>query len=158
MSFPKYTEQNCSMTLKEGLEEYYNSNPKQVREFAEKIPFLVNHDITHVIFGLGTSIEEESLLDTWTLRGTNITWKQIYKYSFDKNLRYLTKVIVKDQGGWLKVIKVVIKCIPQKLKIHFNRIPQMKKKWPYSNVKENIMLQSINDIRNEYGIKVINYK
>ena len=158
MSIPKYTEQNSSMTLKEGLEEYYNSNPKQVREFAEKIPFLVNHDITHVIFGLGTSIEEESLLDTWTLRGTNITWKQIYEYSFDKNLRYLTKVIVKDQGGWLKVIKVVIKCIPQKLKIHFNRIPQMKKKWPYSNVKENIMLQSINDIRNEYGIKVINYK
>ena len=158
MSFPKYTEQNCSMTLKEGLEEYYNSNSKQVKEFAEKIPFFVYHDITHVIFGLGTSIEEESLLDTWTLRGTDITWKQIYRYTFDKNLRNLTKVIVKDQGGWLKVIRVVIKCIPKKRKIRFNRIPQMKKKWPYSNVSENVMLERINDIRNEYGIKVINYK
>ena len=158
MSLPKYTEQNCSMTLKEGLEEYYNSNPREVKEFSEKIPFLVNHDITHVIFGLSTSIEEESLLDTWTFRGTDITWKQIYKYTFDKNLRNLTKVIVKDQGGWLKVIRVVIKCIPQKLKIHFNRIPQMKKKWPYSNISEDMMLEKINDIRNEYGIKVINYK
>ena len=45
---------------------------------------LADHDITHVIFGLGTSLEEESLLDTWTIRGTDITWKQIYEYAFNK--------------------------------------------------------------------------
>ena len=73
----KYTQQNSSQTLKEGLQEYYDSNPQEVKDFAKKIPFLVDHDITHVIFGLGTSIEEESLLDTWTIRGTDISWKQI---------------------------------------------------------------------------------
>ena len=154
-----YTQQNCSMTLQEGLDEYYTSNSSRIEEYADKYgKFLIYHDLTHVIFGLGTSLKEESMLDTWTIRGTDITWKQIYKYTFDKNLRNLTKIIVKDQGGWLKVIRVVIKCIPKKRKIRINRIPQMKKKWPYSNVKENIMLESINNIRNEYGIKIINYK
>ena len=142
----------------EGLEEYYDSNPKEVREFAEKIPFLVNHDITHVIFGLGTSVEEESLLDTWTIRGTDITWKEIYNYAFDKELRKLTSLIVKDQGGWSRVIRVVIKCIPQKLKIHFNRIPEMKKKWPYANVNEKMMSSKISELRQEYGIGLITYK
>ena len=157
MNRPKYTIQHCSMTLKEGLEEYYIFNPAQIKEYSQKIPLLVDHDITHVIFGLGTSIEEESLLDTWTIRGTDITWKQIYHYTFDEDFKKLIKIIVKDQGGWFSVIKVVIKCIPLKMKIHFNRIPKMKKKWPYSNVTDDMMLRSIIDLRNEYGIKVINY-
>ena len=154
----KYTQQESTQTLKEGLEEYYSTNPKQVKEFSDRIPILADHDITHVIFGLGTSIEEESLLDTWTIRGTDISWKEIYEYAFDKEFKKLTKIIVKDQGGWFNVIKVVIKCIPLKIKIHFNRIPMMKKKWPYSNVTNEMMSVSIKDLRNEYGIKVLDYK
>ena len=154
----KYTQQESTQTLEEGLEEYYSTNPKQVKEFSDRIPVLADHDITHVIFGLGTSIEEESLLDTWTIRGTDISWKEIYEYAFDKEFKKLTKIIVKDQGGWFNVIKVVIKCIPLKIKIHFNRIPMMKKKWPYSNVTNEMMSVSIKDLRNEYGIKVLDYK
>ena len=154
----KYTQQESTQTLKEGLEEYYSTNPQQVKEFSDRIPVLADHDITHVIFGLGTSIEEESLLDTWTIRGTDISWKEIYEYAFDKEFKNLTKIIVKDQGGWFNVIKVVIKCIPLKIKIHFNRIPMMKKKWPYSNVTNEMMSASIKDLRNQYGIKVLDYK
>ena len=154
----KYTQQESTQTLKEGLEEYYSTNPQQVKEFSDRIPVLADHDITHVIFGLGTSIEEESLLDTWTIRGTDISWKEIYEYAFDKEFKNLTKIIVKDQGGWFNVIKVVIKCIPLKIKIHSNRIPMMKKKWPYSNVTEEMMSMCIKDLRNEYGIKVLDYK
>ena len=154
----KYTQQNSSQTLKEGLQEYYDSNPQEVKDFAKKIPFLVDHDITHVIFGLGTSIEEESLLDTWTIRGTDISWKQIYNYAFGSELWKLTKIIVKNQGGWFKIIKVVTKCIPLKLKIHFNRIPNMNKKWPYSGLKEERMSIKLKELRKEYGIRLISYK
>tara|TARA_B110000438_G_C15384011_1_gene466031 strand:- start:80 stop:550 length:471 start_codon:yes stop_codon:yes gene_type:complete len=153
----KYTQQNSSQTLKEGLQEYYDSNPQEVKDFAKKIPFLVDHDITHVIFGLGTSIEEESLLDTWTIRGTDISWRQIYNYAFDSELWKLTKIIVKNQGGWFKIIKVVTKCIPLKLLIHFNRIPNMKKKWPYSGIKEEILSIKLKELRKEYGIRLISY-
>jgi len=156
MNKPSYVKQNCDLLLSDGLKEYYLSNPLQVKEFADRFgKLLVNHDITHVVFGLGTSIEEETLLDTWTLRGTNITWKQIYQYSTNLELKELTKIIVKDNGGWKNIFKVVIKCLPLKLKIHFNRIPKMKKKWPFSNVSDDMMNTSISDLRKEYGIKVI---
>ena len=155
MNRPQYTNQHCSMTLKEGLEEYYNFNPPQIKEYSKKVPLLVEHDITHVIFGLGTSIQEESLLDTWTIRGTDITWKQIYHYAFDKELKKFTKIIVREHGGWINIIKTVVKCFPRKMKIHFNRIPKMKKKWPYSKVTNAMMDCSIIDLRNEYGIKII---
>jgi len=153
----EYINQDCSMTLEEGLEEYYRSNIPEVKQYADKIPLLVDHDLTHVIFGLGTTVEEESLLDTWTLRGTDITWKQIYNYTFDYEFKKLIKSIVKDEGGWFKLIGVVIKCIPRKLKIHFNRIPKMKKKWPFSNVTKGMMNRPINELRKEYGIEVISY-
>ena len=158
MKSPTYLEQDCTLTLSEGLEEYYSGNLPEVKQFAKRVgPLLVDHDISHVIFGLGTTIEEESLLDTWTIRGTNITWKQIYEYAFNHEFKELTKLIVKDNGGWFNIIKIVINCIPYKLKIHFKRIPKMKKKWPYSNVTYKMMSSSIKDLREEYGIKIINY-
>ena len=156
MNRASYFNQNCDLLLSEGLKEYYSINPPQIKEFADKFgELLVNHDITHVVFGLGTSIEEESLLDTWTLRGTNITWKQIYHYTINPELKELTKIIVKDNGGWKNIFKVIIKCIPLKLKIHFKRIPKMKKKWPFSNVTNDMMNTSISDLRKEYGIRII---
>ena len=157
MFYPQYLKQNCSLTLKEGLEEYYLSNPKQIRELADKLgPFFISHDITHVIFGLGTSVHEESLLDTWTLRGTDITWNEIYKYTFNPDLWKITKSIIQDNGGWIKVFTAVIQCIPLKLKIHLHRIPKMNKKWPFSNVNDTMMSRRISDLRAEYGIVVIN--
>ena len=156
MNKPNYCNQSCDLLLSDGLKEYYLSNPPQVKNFADRFgQLLVNHDITHVVFGLGTSLEEETLLDTWTLRGTNITWKQIYQYSTNSELKELTKIIVKDNGGWKNIFKIIFKCLPLKFKIHFNRIPKMKKKWPFSNVTEDMMNTRISDLRKEYGIKVI---
>ena len=154
----EYLKQNCELTLAEGLEEYYSYNNPQIKNFSVKYgKLLVDHDITHVIFGLGTSVKEESLLDTWSIRGTDMTWKQIYEYATNQELKELTKVIINEIGGWHKVVFIVIKCIPMKLKIHFNRIPKMKKKWPFSNVTSEMMETPISDLRHEYGIEVINF-
>ena len=152
----KYRYQDCKLTLREGLEEYYTSNPPKIKEYADKYgDFLISHDLTHVIFGLGTSIKEESMLDTWTIWGTNITWKKIFEYSFNKELRELTKELVRDIGGWFVVSKAVFNAIPLKLKIIFKRIPKIKKKWPFENVTEEMLSTSIEDLRKEYGIKVL---
>ena len=78
-------------TLEEGIKEFYSIN-KEFEALAEKKDNPISkvfkeHDYTHVLFGLGTSIEEESLLDTWTIRGTDISWKQIYEYAFNKEFK-----------------------------------------------------------------------
>lgn len=151
-----YKKQNCSLTLKEGLNEYYESSDPIIKEYADKYgSFLVNHDLTHVVFGLGTSLKEESMLDTWTLWATDITWKQIYEYSFNKDLWNLTKELVSDIGGWFIVLKGVFKTIPLKLKIIFIRVPKVKKKWPYDNVTEQMLNKPITELREEYGIKIL---
>ncbi len=152
-----YKKQNCSLTLQEGLDEYYESSDPMIKEYADKYgSFLVNHDLTHVIFGLGTSLREESMLDTWTLWATDITWKQIYEYSFNKDLRQLTKDLVSDIGGWFVVLKGVLKAIPSKIKIIFTRVPAVKKKWPYDGVTQKMLSQPIVNLRKEYGIKILN--
>ena len=152
-----YKKQNCSLTLQEGLDEYYESSDPMIKEYADKYgSFLVNHDLTHVIFGLGTSLKEESMLDTWTLWATDITWKQIYEYSFNKDLRQLTKDLVSDIGGWFVVLKGVLKAIPSKIKIIFTRVPEVKKKWPNDGVTQKMLSQPIVNLRKEYGIKILN--
>ena len=152
-----YKKQNCSLTLQEGLDEYYESSDPMIKEYADKYgSFLVNHDLTHVIFGLGTSLKEESMLDTCTLWATDITWKQIYEYSFNKDLRQLTKDLVSDIGGWFVVLKGVLKAIPFKIKIIFTRVPEVKKKWPYDGVTQKMLSQPIVNLRKEYGIKILN--
>ena len=59
-----YQDQNCSLTLTQGIEEYRNyliSIGRKVMEDEEGSSLITDHDATHVIFGLDTSLEQESL-------------------------------------------------------------------------------------------------
>ena len=60
----RYQEQNSELTLKEGLEEFYSINPhfKVLSEPDEIKGLFFQHDITHVVFGLNSKLEEEHLL------------------------------------------------------------------------------------------------
>ena len=66
----------------EGLEEFYSINT-QFRDLAEKdnpnAHIFKEHDYTHVLFGLGTSIEE-SVLDTYVIWGMKFGGKIINFY------------------------------------------------------------------------------
>ena len=65
-----FKEQNCDFTLGEGIKEYNEYlvlNDKEVLPQLKDSSIVMDHDATHVIFGLDTTLEEESLLDTWVL-------------------------------------------------------------------------------------------
>jgi len=67
-----FQSQNCDITLAEGLEEYrayLQANGKKQLIDAPGSTIIRDHDATHVIFGLDTSIEQESMLDSWVLTG-----------------------------------------------------------------------------------------
>ena len=67
-----FQDQSCDLTLEEGLEEYrayLQANGKKQLIDKSGSQVIRDHDATHVIFGLDTSIEQESLLDSWVLRG-----------------------------------------------------------------------------------------
>ena len=79
-----FQSQNCDITLAEGLEEYrayLQVNGKKQLIDAPGSTIIRDHDATHVIFGLDTSIEQESMLDSWVFLGTKWNLKELLAYN-----------------------------------------------------------------------------
>ena len=149
-----YQKQHSELTLHEGIEEFYSINPVfaelSKREGRNRLFF--QHDITHVIFGLDSSIEQEHLLDTWALWGTRFKWKIMCDYFKHPAIKQIYEDIKKELGVW-GIIKKVILMIPLKILIIFRAL-QMRKKWDYHNVTDESLNTRLSDIRKEYNIKV----
>ena len=150
----RFQEQNSQQTLQQGLDEFYSINPK-FKELSEpdgKKGLFFQHDITHVVFGLNTKLEEEHLLDSWALWGCTIKWKTMYEYIKHPAIKEITREIYKDLGTW-GIVKKIIAMIPLKLLVVFRAL-RMKKKWNYHEITEEQLNSKISDIRKEYNINV----
>ena len=147
--------QNCDITLAEGLEEYrayLRANGKKQLIDKPGSTIIRDHDATHVIFGLDTSIEQESMLDSWVFLGTKWKLKELLAYNKLPELKQLYKDFWHDPG-YFKLIMTAIKLLPIKLKIR-KRAKQMKKKWPFVS-PDSLMNQRVCDLREEFGIKIL---
>ncbi|MDA8892990.1 hypothetical protein N9I86_04710, partial [Hyphomicrobiales bacterium] len=63
----EFQKQDCSLTLQEGLDIYYNAfeDQESILRGDTKTDLIFGHDCTHIIFGLGLSLKEEAILDTY---------------------------------------------------------------------------------------------
>ena len=150
-----FQSQNCDITLAEGLEEYrayLRTNGKKQLIDEPGSTITRDHDATHVIFGLDTSIEQESMLDSWVFLGTKWKLKELLAYNKLPELKQLYKDLRHDPG-YFKLIMAAIKLLPIKLKIR-KRAKQMNKKWPFVS-PDSLMNQRVCDLREEYGIKIL---
>ena len=148
-----FQSQNCDITLAEGLEEYrayLRTNGKKQLIDKPGSTIIRDHDATHVMFGLDTSIEQESMLDSWVFLGTKWKLKELLAYNKLPELKQLYKDFWHDPG-YFKLIMTAIKLLPIKLKIR-KRAKQMNKKWPFVS-PDHLMDQRVCDLREEYGIK-----
>ena len=96
-----FQNQECSLTLREGVEHYrayLKKNGKKVLDDQEDSLTILSHDATHVIYGLDTSLEEEQMLNFWTLFGTTYTWKEIMAYNGREEVSDFTKDLLKELG------------------------------------------------------------
>ena len=151
----EYQDQNCSLTLQEGLNCYYEAFPESTEIFkdnADSGTLLRDHDCTHVIFGLDISIEQESILDTWVLWGSK--WELRYLLGYQKlpQIKQLYKNLV-NEIGYFGFIKILWKLSGIKRKVMF-RTFKMKKKWPFKMPEEYLSMK-ISDLREMHGIKVL---
>src|SRR6056300_165981 len=147
--------QNCDVTLADGLEEYrayLQANGKKQLIDARGSTIIRDHDVTHVIFGLDTSIEQESMLDSWVFLGTKWKLKELLAYNKLPEIKQLYKDFWRDPG-YFKLIMTTIKLLPIKLKIR-KRAKQMNKKWPFVS-PDSLMDQKVCDLREEFGIKIL---
>ena len=157
----EFQKQNCQLTLEEGLEIYYNAFEDQESILkGDTLPeFIFGHDCTHVIFGLGLSLKEEAILDTYTIYGCKNSIKIIIKAAGQifksKELLNLYKKLISEHGliGLLKLVNSSKKS----KKIARIKTKKMKKKWSYI-VPKSYLSHKINDLRDEYGISVLTEK
>ena len=151
----EYQDQNCSLTLQEGLNCYYKAFPESteiLKDSMDSGTLLRDHDCTHVIFGLDISIEQESILDTWVLWGSK--WELRYLLGYQKlpQIKQLYKNLV-NEIGYFGFIKILWKLSGIKRKVMF-RTFKMKKKWPFKMPEEYLSMK-ISDLREMHGIKVL---
>ena len=151
-----FKEQNSDLTLREGIKEYNEYlvlNGKEVLPQLKDSSIVMDHDATHVIFGLDTTLEEESLLDTWVLWCCSYQLSHLMSYSKQPEIKDLYKKLFKEVGIF-KFIQLLFIVFPIKLKIIFKQRKMMIKKWPFQ-FPEEYLDRRINELREEYGIEIL---
>ena len=148
-----YQEQDCSLTLAQGLAEYYRANGGRVLPPAllppESAALFGSHDICHVIFGLDTTLEDEAMADTRTLLSCDVGFARYSSYlATNKHTQAIFKQI-----GYDTILWGTLKTLPRMaraLREHF----RMTKKWPWVP-PESYQQRTLAELRREYGIRVI---
>ena len=159
MSNLSFQYQGCTKTLAEGLEEYKQHVGEKYIDDTHEMKFFAAHDATHVIFGLDTSLEQEAMLDTWAIWGTDFLrqWDLVKETFKNDQLKDLTDKFSQEFGGRFGLAKLIIKLYFKvlfiKMKI-FKRTFKMTKKWEYKFPKTHLN-QRICDIRSEYGVTIL---
>jgi hypothetical protein len=148
-----YQIQESVQTLAEGLEEYYRANAGKVprpRDLPpESVALFRNHDMCHVIFGLGTTLDDEALVDTRTMLSCDVGIDRYMRYlSTDKQAKALFNKIGYLRSIWATVVATPRMCLA------LIELWHRKKRWPWEP-PESYQGRTLSELRNEHGIRVI---
>ena len=151
----RYQQQDCDLTLREGVAEYHAyleaiGRKAMVDHAGSRL--ILEHDATHVIFGMDTSLEQEAGLDTWLIFGCQYRWRYLRGYAQLPEIKALYKALIKD-GGWFLLTKLYWKCLGLKWRI-FRRTRRMSNKWPFRFPQEWLD-HSIAALRAQHGIQIL---
>ncbi len=148
----QYQAQESSLTLREGLTEYFEANPGLVDPTTTSTEtigaYLNNHDVSHVVFGTTTSLRDEMLQDTWTFLAIDVSAKQ-YVRDFVKEEE--GKQIMKSIPVWGAITGSV--WLLGKLPRLVWRSWRMSKQWPWK-AWEPYLNVPLAEIRREFGIRI----
>lgn len=150
-----YQEQDCDLSLREGVAEYH----AYLRAIGRKAMvdhsgsrLILEHDVTHVMFGMDTSLEQEAGLDTWLIFGCQYQWRYLRGYAQLPEIKALYKALTKD-GGWFLLLKLYGKCLGLKWRI-IRRARRMTHKWPFQ-FPEEWLDQPVTALRAQHGIIIL---
>ena len=151
----RYQNQHCEMSLREGVAEYHayleaTERKRMVDRAGSRL--ILEHDVTHVIFGMDTSLEQEAGLDTWVIFGCRYQWRYLRDYGRLPEIKALYKSLVKE-GGWQLFPKLYWKCLGLKWRI-FRRTRRMSDKWPFQ-FPEEWLDHSVSALRAQHGIRIL---
>ena len=150
-----YQHPQCSLTLREGLAEYrayLRRLGRKVMTDTADARLILEHDVTHVIFGMDTSLEQEAGLDTWVIFGCQYRLAYLRRYSQLPEIKALYRALI-EEGGWRMFVRLYWKCRGLKWRV-FRRTRRMTQKWPFQ-FPEEWLDQPIVALRVRHGIDVL---
>lgn len=149
----KYQEQDSTLTLSEGLEEYYRVNAGRVLRPESLSPesraLFRSHDMCHVAFGLTTSLSDETLADTRTLFSCDVGFRRYVRYLWSNP----DAKALFEELGWARIVWITMRSIPRVLRA-IGEVRRMHGKWPWEPPPEYLAMP-LTELRRKYGIRVI---
>jgi hypothetical protein len=148
-----YQRQDTTLTLAEGLEEYYRANagavlrPDDLPDESRRL--FKSHDICHVIFGLDTTLADETMADMRTLLSCDVGLRRYARYlATNQDVK-----AVFAELGYGRAVLASILAIPRVLRA-LRENSRMTRKWPWEP-PASFFDRTLSDLRAEYGIRVI---
>ncbi|MBW4693452.1 MAG: hypothetical protein KME27_17020 [Lyngbya sp. HA4199-MV5] len=146
------------VTLRQGLEHYYQANPDFVRDQDLRVGIMLipwcdmqRHDIMHVVTGYSTALEQELQLIGFLL--TSLTWKRPWYYYAQSFVVFLELLWQSMQGkAWggiyhnpVQVCRLYLKGVKQGLAV--------QKKIDAAIDPKTVLDRDLESLRSDYGIQ-----
>jgi len=148
----EYQRAETTLTLREGLAEYYRVNPGLCNpahiDDETVASYFRSHDCTHVIFGTHTGPLDEGLNDMLTMFGVDIRLLDYVKGFFSSDVaKSITKTYL--NRSIFRLLWRTLKLMPRTRRM----ARAMTRKWPWTPPPE-LLDRPLREIRREYGIEV----
>lgn len=148
-----YQDPGSLQTLAAGLDEYYALNAARITRPDDLPPesaaLFRSHDICHVIFGLSTSLEDETVADMRTVIGCDVGFLRYARYlSTDQQAKALFAEL-----GWSRAAMASVSALPRGFRALLQRL-RAPKPWPWSP-PAGFMDRTLADLRREFGIRPV---
>jgi hypothetical protein len=153
---PQYTDKNSTQTLRQGLEEYYATNPdfthpsQMPRDFAK---IMYAHDASHVVFGCDTDMYDELKLLPLTFLASDYKFRDYLRDRKNPAVDVMYDDLVKRQGLlWLycSILAVLPRFLPELVMMWF-KTRGSRKYYPFFDF-EPLLDHCLLDIRQEFGL------
>ena len=156
----RYQDSDTTQTLREGLAEYRSANPalfdseamSQQEELGGLGRFFAGHDACHVLFGLSTSLADETLADTWTFFGTDVQWRELWSYFRSEEQKKFFKDFLGEIGYWTLFVGSV-RALPRAVKAIW-RSRKMTRKWALHDWAAHLDTP-LDELRARYNISLV---
>ncbi len=146
-----YQEQEATLSLQAGLEEYRsgffglldeNELPSRAARFFHA------HDICHVVFGCDTSVSQEAMADTWSIFGTSLGFRAYLDYLRLPQANNIFRQIGYGRTAWETL------CVSPRLIQVMIRTRHMARPWPFWD-NDQYLDVPLKKIREEFNIRLV---
>ena len=146
----EYMQPSTTITLAEGLREYYASRDhlvtgRGISDAAQE--FFRCHDAAHVVFGCSTELPDEGVVKIWSFFGTTAGLGLLAAYRLPESKE------IYETLGWGTIVHTAVRML-RLVPVTLWRCYQMVERWPWSQF-DRYLAVPLAEIRSEYGIQPV---